>query len=56
MALVVAAVGIVGVLLGFLAGFTTFKRSLVWCRECGRTLQCLSCARVAQHGDTATKR
>lgn len=33
-----AALG--GVLLGFLAGLLTFKRSLVWCRDCGSVLAC----------------
>jgi hypothetical protein len=48
MALAVATAGLVGLLLGFGAGFTTFKRSLTWCNHCGRRLQCLNCLRVAQ--------
>jgi hypothetical protein len=39
--------GVGGGVLGFLAGYTTFKRSLIWCRDCGRTLKCLNCLRVA---------
>ena len=29
--------------LGFAAGLLTFKRSLLWCRHCGRTLSCPAC-------------
>lgn len=29
--------------LGFLAGLITFKRSLVWCKTCGRMLACRVC-------------
>ncbi|MGH2599298.1 MAG: hypothetical protein ACRDJ9_07925 [Dehalococcoidia bacterium] len=32
-----------GTLLGFLAGLTTFRRSLMWCRACGETLRCPRC-------------
>jgi hypothetical protein len=49
------AVG-VALAVGFLAGFTTFRRSLMWCRDCGRTLQCLNCLRVAQHSNEAMRR
>jgi hypothetical protein len=28
---------------GFLAGLTTFKRSLTWCKACGTTLTCSVC-------------
>lgn len=30
-------------LVGFLAGFAVFKRSLLWCRACGSTLTCSVC-------------
>ncbi|MEV0726556.1 hypothetical protein AB0I37_27720 [Micromonospora purpureochromogenes] len=30
--------------LGFLAGLLTFKRSLQWCRICGASLACLECS------------
>lgn len=29
--------------LGFLAGLLTFKRSLQWCRTCGASLSCPEC-------------
>lgn len=32
-----------GMLVGFLVGLATFKRSLRWCRECGETLSCPRC-------------
>jgi hypothetical protein len=32
------------VLLGFVAGMVTFKRSLRWCPVCGATLSCRACA------------
>jgi hypothetical protein len=31
-------------MLGFLAGLLTFKRSLRWCRTCGAILTCPDCA------------
>ncbi len=34
---------VAGGVLGFLAGLTTFRRSLRWCRECGETLRCPLC-------------
>jgi hypothetical protein len=30
-------------ILGFLAGFLTFRRSLQWCKACGWTLECPVC-------------
>ncbi len=30
-------------LLGFGAGLLTFKRSLRWCPQCGKTLTCAEC-------------
>lgn len=30
---------------GFLAGFVTFKRSLRWCPGCGAVLRCPECPR-----------
>ena len=54
------AVAFVCLLLGFLAGYCTFKRSLAWCSHCGRTLKCLNCLRVGQmtgpRTDTAVER
>jgi hypothetical protein len=41
-------VGLGSGVVGFLAGYTTFKRSLAWCSHCGQTLKCLNCLRVAQ--------
>ena len=35
-------------LVGCLAGFATFKRSLAWCRNCGTTLTCDACTRRPQ--------
>jgi hypothetical protein len=54
--LYLAAVAVIGIALGFLAGFTTFKRSLRWCQQCGRTLQCLNCLRVPSVRDQAPQR
>ena len=48
MLLGMVAGGVGGAALGFLAGYTTFKRSLIWCRDCGHRLRCLNCLRVAQ--------
>lgn len=31
-------------IVGFLAGFTTFKRSMRWCKACGAGLTCAHCA------------
>jgi hypothetical protein len=52
LALVVTAV--VAGLLGALAGFTTFKRSLCWCPICGATLRCVECGHLSS-GATAPK-
>lgn len=30
---------------GFGAGFTTFRRSLQWCQVCGAGMRCIECAR-----------
>lgn len=43
MNVIYAATVVVALLLGFLAGFLTFKRSLRWCRECGAVLRCPDC-------------
>ena len=32
---------------GFLAGFMTFKQSRRWCRTCGAVLRCPECPRRA---------
>src|SRR5262245_47429493 len=36
-------VAVAALAFGFLAGFTTFKRSLRWCRACGSVLRCPDC-------------
>jgi predicted RNA-binding protein with PUA domain len=38
-----AATTVVALLLGFLAGLLTFKRTLRWCRTCGLVLRCPEC-------------
>lgn len=43
----VIVAAILALLLGFGAGVMTFKRSSVWCQDCGKTLRCPSC-NVAQ--------
>ena len=37
------AVTLAALTLGFLTGLLTFKRSLRWCRHCGRTMSCPAC-------------
>lgn len=37
---------IAGLVLGFLAGLLTFRRTLRWCRACGETLTCARCVPV----------
>lgn len=49
MTFIVTVVGLASLLCGFLAGFTTFRRSWRWCGDCGRALRCLNCSRIAQH-------
>ncbi|HZN73664.1 MAG TPA: hypothetical protein VFC00_18495 [Micromonosporaceae bacterium] len=41
-----AVVGLVALalLIGFAAGFVTFRRSLRWCPACGAGLRCVECA------------
>jgi len=34
--------------LGFVAGLLVFKRSLMWCRDCGSVLTCSPCTGVAR--------
>jgi hypothetical protein len=48
---VIASVGaLVGaVLLGFVAGLWTLKRSQQWCKACGSTLTCPDCQRAGLH-------
>jgi hypothetical protein len=45
-ALMIAA--LMAMLLGFLAGLLTYRRSLVWCGTCGSTLTCADCVRVGR--------
>lgn len=40
-ALITAAAA--GLVIGFLAGLVTFKRSLRWCSGCGAVLRCPEC-------------
>jgi len=47
----IAATG-TALILGFLAGLLTFKRSLQWCRTCGATLDCLTCAQPGRRPAT----
>ena len=35
---------IAAIVVGFLAGLLSFKRSLRWCRHCGQILSCADCA------------
>ncbi len=44
MTYVLVVTAVVGLAIGFVCGFLTFKRSHVWCRECGGSLRCLDCA------------
>jgi hypothetical protein len=47
MSVYIALPGLLGIaLLGWLAGMLTFKRSLLWCKNCGRVLTCVSCAKT----------
>jgi hypothetical protein len=43
MNLTIAVTAVVALLVGFLAGLLTFKRSLRWCRTCGLVLRCPEC-------------
>jgi hypothetical protein len=45
-AYVAAAVAVL--LVGFLAGLLTFKRSLQWCPACGATLRCPDCGNLVR--------
>lgn len=42
---------VAALVIGFLAGLFTFKRSLRWCSLCGATLRCPHC-----HGQAPTVR
>jgi hypothetical protein len=54
--MLVTVVGVgVALVVGFLAGYCTFKRSLTWCSHCGQTLKCLNCLRVAQQSEASTR-
>jgi hypothetical protein len=41
------ATAVLALVLGFAAGFTTFKRSTRWCPTCGATLCCVECPEPA---------
>jgi hypothetical protein len=43
-AMAYAAVALAAIIVGFIAGLVTFKRSFAWCPKCGVTLRCLECA------------
>jgi hypothetical protein len=48
MSVYAAVPALVGVaLLGWLSGMVTLTRSSRWCKTCGRTLMCPSCAPAA---------
>ncbi len=50
MGYLLVATALVSVVLGFGAGFLTFKRSTRWCPECGAVLRCPECAdRLPRH-------
>ena len=42
---VLAPAVVAALVVGFLAGLLTFKRSLRWCPQCGETLRCPYCPR-----------
>ena len=41
--LTVTVVAVLTLVVGFVAGLVTFKRSRLWCVECGATLRCVEC-------------
>lgn len=41
--LVVVGLVVLTLFIGFVAGFTTFRRSLRWCATCGAGLRCIEC-------------
>jgi hypothetical protein len=54
MGYLLAATALIAVVVGFLAGLLTFKRSLQWCPSCGAVLACPECAvRDAEAGQQA---
>jgi hypothetical protein len=43
--------------IGWVAGMLTFRRSALWCRQCGEILGCLRCeARLAPVGTDGGRR
>ncbi len=44
MGFVLTAAAVVALVLGYLGGFLTFRRSLQWCGVCGAILSCPECA------------
>ena len=51
MALLVTGSVVLALVLGFAAGFVTFRRTLQWCPVCGAGLRCIECAcRRAAYG------
>ena len=43
MGVLITAVALIILVVGFAAGFAAFKRSHAWCRRCGNTLNCAVC-------------
>jgi hypothetical protein len=43
MSLVGIALNVLSLLVGYVAGFVTFRRSHTWCPSCGAGLRCLEC-------------
>jgi hypothetical protein len=39
-----AGVALAAIIVGFIGGLVTFKRSSIWCPSCGATLRCRECS------------
>jgi NADH pyrophosphatase NudC (nudix superfamily) len=48
-------IGVVPLVIGFAAGFCTFKRSNRWCPHCGGRLRCQNCNQTAELKTTTTE-
>jgi hypothetical protein len=46
---------VAALLVGFLAGLMTFKRSARWCPVCGSTLRCTQCVGHPTHFEAASR-